>query len=66
MRGDALARAGEAEALLGRRLDADAVHVHVHALRPVRQLTATANAISDGQCARLRRICAMCGASFGA
>ena len=35
VRGDALARAGEAEALLGRRLDADAVHVHVHALRQI-------------------------------
>ena len=35
MRGDALARAGKAKALLGRRLDADAVNIHVHALRQI-------------------------------
>ena len=35
MRGDALTRTGEAEALLGRRLDADAVNLHTHTLRQI-------------------------------
>ena len=35
MRGDTLARAGKAKALLGRRLDADAINIHVHALRQI-------------------------------
>lgn len=35
VRRNALARAGKAESLLGRRLDADAINVHIHALRQI-------------------------------
>ena len=53
VRCDTLARAGETESLLGRCLDADAINVHIHALR---QITTHLRNVRR----ELRRLCEHC------